>query len=758
MTAKFERLIRTLNLLWVLMFTAVLVSWPSSVPVRAALSACDTEVSPHVVNLSSDTGFSFGLHNGDNSDVRWVQLTRPASGSFVLESASASGWDGNVSSDTVTFANGDLPIGSSQGFFFNAMASSQPTSTENWTVQISDNPDGSNAITCGGDTSITTSSSPSQINISGVQITSIGSNNITIFWSTDVASTSQVIYGAGQDYGSASPLNSNLTTAHTVKLTGLDPNSGYHYQVTSTTPADGGTTTSDDNTFLTADYVPPPVVSNPIVVAPSISAANVPGATMKAVPTEKIPPTVSLSTDLSKPFKQSPLISGRAGDNVAVARVEYSMDGGKDWLPVDHVAPANQGSSATLADVAFTFTPVIQDDGNYQVIVRATDTSGNMAATPPATMVIDRLPPQVGETVITFGPEILSADVDGVNHLVAGGDYRFTTHTIGGAISVTLVARRSGSAKTVQSFTLTQSSDTGLWSGVLSMSQSGSFDLFADSLDGAGNRTEQRLQSIGVYPPGRVIGKSGAPLIGATVTAYYRDASSKLWSKWDGAPYGQTNPQTTHSGTYNLMLPAGDYYLETKAQGYRTYVSDSFKLDRPQSIATDVRLAGGWGMNIGGHYIGLPSWVVQPIAFTTTSSNSTPAALPATLPNFELADTAGGLTRAIDLNGRPTVVSLIDTWSPDSTDQVAALAKLQQNGDVRVVPVFTHESLALAKTFLNTGGYSLTALADPDGILTGVLGAGPGPRHYLIDRSGHIKKLMVGVLSEVTLANELGGL
>lgn len=756
MSLKSDRLTRTLNLPGVLIFALVLASWPSSAPVYAQLDSCSVGLSPHSVGPGSDTSFSFGIYNNNAASISWVQITRPQGGVIALEAGEASAWQADVAIDTVTFSQGSLPQGYSQGFGVQALASNSPSGPADWSVQVSDNSDGSNPIACDGDMSLQIQTQPSQISISNVRASSVGSSSVTILWDTDVASTSQVFYGPDENYGSQTVQNNSLVTNHSVRITGLTSDSSYHYQLISATPADGGTAASGDNTFLTAEYVPP-IIANQLPLS-GITGSNVPGVTIKATPTETVPPTVSLVTDMSKPFKQAPVISGRAGDNEAVARVEYSVDGGKDWLPVDRVAPAGKGSQASPTSVVFSFTPIITVDGNYSVLVRAIDTSGNHAATSPASLVIDRLPPQIGETVITFGPEILRADVNGVSSMVAGGDYQFTTHAIGGATSVTLEARRPGSAKTAQSFTLAQSSDTGLWSGVLSLSQSGSFDLFATSIDGAGNRTVQHLQTIRVYAPGRVLGKSDAPVTGATVTVYYRDAKSKMWSKWDGAPYGQTNPQITDLGTYNLMLPAGNYYLETRAKGYRTYVSNSFKLDRPQSIATDIKLAGGWGMNIGGHYIGLPSWDVQPISFATATSKSTSAALPATLPNFQLADTSGGLTRAIDLNGRPTVVSLIDSWSPDSTDQVAALAKLQRNGDIRVVPVFTHESLTLAKTFLRTGGYDLTALADPDGILTGALGAGPGPRHYLIDRSGHIKKLMVGVLSEVTLANELGGL
>jgi len=703
-------------------------------------------VTPHQVMTDSTTTFTFSLTASAGDAINSFRIPLLI-GYFDVSAASASGWTADLRSNEIFFSGGLIQPGETLNYTLVAKAAPSPTPPVYWNVQVGSDGNASD-VYCDGDTSVEIQQPQAPV-ISNIAISELTDTSVIVNWQSDYATTGLVNFGTGTDYGRTTNESGAGGTTHAVKLTGLAANTSYHYQVVSS--AGGLETVSDDNTFLTpVRALVPTSGSTPSSPLSGVSSGN--QVPLKITPTEKIPPTVAISTNLSTIFKTAPSINGTAADNDGVARLEYTTDGGRNWLPVDR--SVGIGGKA----VTFGFTPVIILDGDYQLAVRAIDLSANVGTSATSKVVIDRLPPQVGETVITFGPEILRADVNGVSSMVAGGDYRFTTHDIGGATSVILEARRPGSAKTAQSFALTQSSDTGLWSGVLSFSQSGSFDLFATSIDGAGNRTVQRLQTIRVYAPGRVLGKSDAPLTGATVTVYYRDGKSKLWSKWDGAPYGQTNPQTTDHGTYNLMLPAGNYYLETKATGYRTYVSNSFRLDRPQSIATDVKLAGGWGMNIGGHFVGLPSWVVSPISFATTVSQAAPAALPATLPNFQLADTAGGLIRAIDLNGRPTVVSLIDSWSPDSTDQVAALAKLQHNSDIRVVPVFTHESLSLAKAFLQTGGYDLTALADPDGILTGALGAGPGPRHYLIDRSGHIKKLMVGVLSEVTLANELGGL
>jgi len=144
------------------------------------------------------------------------------------------------------------------------------------------------------------------------------------------------------------------------------------------------------------------------------------------------------------------------------------------------------------------------------------------------------------------------------------------------------------------------------------------------------------------------------------------------------------------------------------------------------------------------------------MTFRGNSLDTAPPAPPAALPAFALSSLDGVTVHSVELNGYPTVVTLVDTWSPSSTDQLPVLARVQRNQDVRTVPIFIQESPAQAKAYLAVAGYQLSGLTDPDGTLVAALGAGAGPKHFFLDRSGHIKKVMVGVLSEQTILTQLG--
>ncbi len=86
--------------------------------------------------------------------------------------------------------------------------------------------------------------------ISGV-MSSPGSTSVTISWTTDEASDSQVEYGLTQGYGNSTTLDSSLTTSHSVAITGLDTNTTHYFRVRSK-DASGNIAYSSLNTFTTS--------------------------------------------------------------------------------------------------------------------------------------------------------------------------------------------------------------------------------------------------------------------------------------------------------------------------------------------------------------------------------------------------------------------------------------------------------------------------------------------------------------------------
>jgi len=105
----------------------------------------------------------------------------------------------------------------------------------------------SGGTTTSADNTFTTTDAPI---ISSVTATSITQTGATITWTTNVPANSQVEYGTTSSYGSTTTLDTNLVTSHSEAITGLSPNTTYHYAVMSM--AFNLQTTSSDYTFQTS--------------------------------------------------------------------------------------------------------------------------------------------------------------------------------------------------------------------------------------------------------------------------------------------------------------------------------------------------------------------------------------------------------------------------------------------------------------------------------------------------------------------------
>lgn len=86
--------------------------------------------------------------------------------------------------------------------------------------------------------------------ISNVDVSELGSEDVAITWNTDEAATSTIRYGTTEEYGS-SVLNNNLVTRHTLRATGLQPDTLYNYQVVSA-DQNGNQASSTNGQFRTA--------------------------------------------------------------------------------------------------------------------------------------------------------------------------------------------------------------------------------------------------------------------------------------------------------------------------------------------------------------------------------------------------------------------------------------------------------------------------------------------------------------------------
>ena len=180
----------------------------------------------------------------------------------------------NASTDNVAVAGYKVYRGSTQIGVVNAPATIYNDTgltagtTYTYTVAAFDTATPPNVSTQSNPTTITMPSYPL---ITYITATAITPTSASINWITNIAGSSQVLYGLTNTYGTSTTPNLALVTSHTVSLSGLTPNTTYHFQVISTTNGNA-TTASTDQTFATIivpDTTPPSVPQNIIANASS---------------------------------------------------------------------------------------------------------------------------------------------------------------------------------------------------------------------------------------------------------------------------------------------------------------------------------------------------------------------------------------------------------------------------------------------------------------------------------------------------------
>ncbi len=287
---------------------------------------------------------------------------------------------------------------------------------------------------------------------------------------------------------------------------------------------------TQDNQIVTVSFTivttPPEIVFNPI----------------SSIPTTNTNPTIE--AEITSSVAQ-------------VVRAEVSLDNGLTWQLLK-----KDGNK-----YAFTFSNL--DDGNYQVIIRVQDSAGNLITSSPQLMIIDNLPPVIGGSLYTLGPQILKPSEAGAIELVAGVKNKLIISMKGG---VTQASAKIGSAV----FPLQQYVGTNLWYADLDLKGETNELINIEALDGANNKTVRSIGKIKSNDYGKVIDKKTQQAItNASVTLYYFEQQSQEWYVWQAESFGQQNPQQTNAnGQYSLMVPAGKYYLEVKADGFRSVQSE----------------------------------------------------------------------------------------------------------------------------------------------------------------------------------------
>ena len=115
--------------------------------------------------------------------------------------------------------------------------------------------------------------------ISGVDVSDRSESSAAINWTTDEPATSLVEYGTTDAYGSTTSLDEELTTSHSVTISGLKPRTTYHFIVRSQDGSGNEVISETDQTFTTLSALPVDLEEGPEMgmLAPDFTLPTIDG-------------------------------------------------------------------------------------------------------------------------------------------------------------------------------------------------------------------------------------------------------------------------------------------------------------------------------------------------------------------------------------------------------------------------------------------------------------------------------------------------
>jgi cytochrome c biogenesis protein CcmG/thiol:disulfide interchange protein DsbE len=126
-------------------------------------------------------------------------------------------------------------------------------------------------------------------------------------------------------------------------------------------------------------------------------------------------------------------------------------------------------------------------------------------------------------------------------------------------------------------------------------------------------------------------------------------------------------------------------------------------------------------------------------------------------PDFSLTTAAGQTFKLSELRGTPVVLNFWATWCPPCRAELPELQAASQRlaGQVAVVGVNQAETPAEVQSFVEKLGLSFTIPLDQSADVSRLYRVRSLPTTFFIDRSGIIRQMQIGPVTEATLAQSL---
>jgi len=473
--------------------------------------------------------------------------------------------------------------------------------------------------------------------ISGVASSGIGPVGATVTWTTDQNADSQVEYGLTATYGWSTPLDSTQTTTHSVPMTGLTPNTLYHYRVRSTN--DNGTSYSGDYTLTTTSGVP--VISNVTATSVTNNSATITWTTNIASDSKvNYGPTASYGsqkTDGTQVTAHSLTITGLSAKTTyhyqCVSTNGYGAGSSTDFTFTTSGAPviSNVGSgsvASTSAVVTWNTDVAANSTVNYGTTTSYGSQQTDSSSVTSHSVTLTGLTPQT-----TYHYQCVSTNPYGT---ATSTDYSFTT----AAPPVEIVVDDSAAAY------------TGTWTSGTGAGYAGTYH-YASNRRTSSNATATWRPSIisdGSYNVYCTYPAVSNATTNATFTVYYSGGSAST-----------TLNQTTNTNTWNLI--ASNVPFVSGTSGYVTLPNNTGESSGTKNVVADA---------IKFVYVGVPSppviSSVQATGLTGSGATITWSTDLASTSQVEYGTTSGyGSSTTIDSNAVTSHSVAISGLSPGVT-------------------------------------------------------------------------------------------
>ncbi len=611
--------------------------------------------------------------------------------------------------------------------------------------------------------------------ITNVALAAVRPTSAKVTWQTNVPATSQIFFGEKSgELNQVTIEYATLVAEHSVVISDLKPKTTYYFVAASRNASDVQIKSSE-NTFITESLEIQTVIdiTKPLPLPPGSPGTQTPkisaGETVTVIPIlptsgDTNPPEVILSSFAKNPTQDtSPSIRGQAKDlRGVIASVAYSTDGGSTWHPIDTI----NGIGSSAAQFSAKIPHLVE--GEYNVLFRARDNSGNVGKSDTRALVIDIKPPKTGANIFTLGTQPIATSDRGVLSTLTGITQRIAVSAIGGATAVAVKA-----ADAV--FPLIYSKADGLWFGDITMKKPGSYQMKMVASDGAGRVSERFINNIHVTQPGTVIdAQNKEPLAQARISLFVFSKELNDFVLWPGDIFNQANPSFTgKDGSYRFIVPAGRYYIQGEKAGYQTFYTNINDLPNHAALNFILPMRKKSALTLSvpflkQSYIPLPAvpdfFAYQRVSLPQDAlmineimDNAFVPLIGKIAPPLSGFDSAGKPIDIRYLRGKKTILTAWSTWSPLAQIQIPILDQLvrEDPNNLNILLLSIQESRGVVETYLRRGNYNLRSMIDSDGDLLDFYPITTLPQHFFLDRKGIIQKTHTGFLNKNILQDIL---